>query len=266
MEVIDTDNVCWNLTNACNKGCIYCFRELFEAPLSLDECYIVADRLEEMGIKRITFSGGEPFLFKDILPLINYVKEKGIEINVITNGSLLNKDNIAIYLKDISKIKFSIDSPNEYYNEKVGRGKNYYQHIKELIPYIRDMYKDIKIGINSVVINDPLKEYKELDDMYGAIYEDLDKYNIDKWKIIRFYALRGYAKERKEELNVNDSDFEQIKEIYSLDKENFDVVVRDHSDMDELYVVSPQGILKKSLYGEEEEICSLVNERRCKHV
>ncbi len=53
------------------------------------------DRLQEAGIKSITFTGGgEPFANPFTIDGIDYAKQKGLDVGLFTNGALLNKETI----------------------------------------------------------------------------------------------------------------------------------------------------------------------------
>lgn len=251
------DSVCWNITNMCNKSCEYCFRELYEETQSRETNLGILDNLIQMGIKRITFSGGEPFMYPHLLELIKKAHDAGIKCYVVSNGSLLNESNIQECLEFVDKISFSCDSPRNYVNEQSGRGYDNYEHIKEILPIIRQYYPDILIDINTVVTYDPTGEYRELDYMMEAIRNELYSENINKWKIIRFYSLRGLAKECKETFDIPDRVFLEIKKEYNSRNGYIKIDVRDIEDIDKNLIVSPCGLLKESHNGEEYTIVDL---------
>lgn len=243
--------VCWNLTNICNEDCFYCFRELREQAKCIEDNVAILYKLNNLHVSQITFSGGEPFLYPSLDVLLSYSKELGIKNAIVTNGSCLNKDNILTRLKNIDKITFSIDSPSEYVNEGSGRGKEHYQHIKEILPYIKAFYPHMEIEINSVVTRNNINE---IDFMFEAINSELCFYGIKKWKISRFSPLRGYALERKNLLSVPDQVFEAIKNKYDGKKALFEISVRDLNNIDDNLIISPNGSLKKSVNALEQVI------------
>ena len=201
---------------------------------------------------------GEPYLFPNILELMKAAKQIGMTVYVVTNGSTLNKDNIKESLEYVDKVSFSIDSPRGYINEKLGRGADSYTHVRDLLPYIRELYDEqrLLIDINSVVTLDPTHEYQELYYMLESITNELYRYNINKWKIIRFYPLRGKAIDNKDMNWLPDEDFIEIDRIYS-NNHYVKVDVRNIKDMDDDFIVSPCGYLKKSFNGKEEILVDL---------
>ena len=99
--------VCWNLTNICNEDCVFCFRDLVEPAISLEDNMNILNKLASLGVSSITYAGGEPLLYKGIKDLLSYSRYLGIKNNLITNGSLLNKDNLSEYLCNVDKLTFS---------------------------------------------------------------------------------------------------------------------------------------------------------------
>lgn len=88
----------WAVTNSCNFKCKHCF---ISAPttsrkdLDLDSCIKIIDKLEEFGIHDFSITGGEPFIRKDIMEIIQCAKSKGILLTgIFTNGSLLTQKHI----------------------------------------------------------------------------------------------------------------------------------------------------------------------------
>lgn len=235
--------VCWNLTSLCNEDCMYCFRELNERQLKAQQNLKVIDKLLALGVERITYCGGEPLLYPNLIELMKYSKSLGITNNIITNGSLLNEDNLDDYMPFIDKITFSIDSPSDYVNCSIGRGKHHYEHIKRILPLIHQKYPHVIIEINSVVTRESIKE---VDYMFESIAGELSFYGIKKWKISRFCPLRGYAKARENLFSLPDKVFDAIKNKYDGQKAMFEISVRDYSDINENIIVSPKGALKTS--------------------
>jgi len=65
----------------------------------------------------IYITGGEPFLYKDLIPLVKHMKSKGMTVQVVTNGSLLE-----VFAEDIVKdgwdwICYSMDGTADIHNK-----------------------------------------------------------------------------------------------------------------------------------------------------
>ena len=96
--VLDTDHpVLAHIipTRRCNLACTYCNEfDDFSKPVPLEEMYRRIDRLGELGIRVISFSGGEPLLCDHLELLIRRIRETGAIAGTITNGLLLTADRI----------------------------------------------------------------------------------------------------------------------------------------------------------------------------
>ncbi len=109
--------VVWNVTKKCNLKCKHCYANASPAgapdELSTEEKKKVIDQLEEAGVVSIAFSGGEPLLTPDIFEIFKYAADKGIYVNVATNGTLITP-KIAEKMKEagVQYVEVSIDSPN----------------------------------------------------------------------------------------------------------------------------------------------------------
>jgi radical SAM protein with 4Fe4S-binding SPASM domain len=111
--------VWWDVTNQCNFNCIHCYSRSSmkndnSDELTLIEAKKLIDELADAGVFYIFFLGGEPFIRNDFLEILSYVKHKGIDVSINTNGWFINK-NIAKYLKNIgvNRINISLDGPTE---------------------------------------------------------------------------------------------------------------------------------------------------------
>lgn len=111
------------LTNRCNANCAMC--GLSCSPQKndvIDEKLLLKaiDEAKTVNIKRIGFSGGEAFLYPELLIKgSNYAKEKGFTVTVATNGfwGLWSKEKIDKILSKASldDVYFSIDAFHQEY-------------------------------------------------------------------------------------------------------------------------------------------------------
>ena len=92
----------WNVTNKCNLSCEHCYRDAGKEvrnELSTHEGKSLLDEIALAGFKLIVFSGGEPFLRKDILELTNHAASIGLRPVYGSNGILLTR-NLANKIKN----------------------------------------------------------------------------------------------------------------------------------------------------------------------
>lgn len=109
----------WNLTFKCNLRCHYCDSPNLKVPeLSTQEILDGIDAFYRLGTRWVTFSGGEPLMRKDIGTLVNHAKDKGMQVFISTNGTLLPRRLNDI--RRVDRITISLDGGATVHNKVRG--------------------------------------------------------------------------------------------------------------------------------------------------
>lgn len=100
-------------TRQCNSRCIHCYNDSgkkLEKEVDIPFVENLAKTLSSLGICQISIAGGEPFLRKDILEILNCFHKHLIDISITTNGLCFTEKNI-LPLQDygVKSITVSID-------------------------------------------------------------------------------------------------------------------------------------------------------------
>lgn len=106
------------VTDRCNLRCQYCMPahgiDLVDRHdiLSYKEIYRITRVLSELGVDKIRLTGGEPFVRKDFLNLLESLNfNKNLkEINITSNGVLLSQHIQSLEMLNINAVNLSIDS------------------------------------------------------------------------------------------------------------------------------------------------------------
>lgn len=132
-----------DVTYRCNYNCPYCYigcsPDVIRRELSREEIFNVIDELAKLNVLVLCLCGGEPTLRRDLFDIIQYANERGIDVNMVTNGSLIS-DNFASKLAEsgIAAVQVSLDGSRPEIMEKL-RPKGSYNRainaIKNLIEY-----------------------------------------------------------------------------------------------------------------------------------
>jgi MoaA/NifB/PqqE/SkfB family radical SAM enzyme len=89
------DVIC-EVSYLCNLACPTCFRwtsKPDEHELTLEDWSVVLSKLKDwLGRFNLTFTGGEPFLRKDMLDIFRYASQIGLVTSVVSNGSLIDRE------------------------------------------------------------------------------------------------------------------------------------------------------------------------------
>jgi MoaA/NifB/PqqE/SkfB family radical SAM enzyme len=83
-----------HISGRCNNNCYYCFDKSNKSGklMTKEKCFLIVDKLKEMGVKGIVLSGGgEPTMNQNIGEIIKYIYKQDIEIGLITNGIKISK-------------------------------------------------------------------------------------------------------------------------------------------------------------------------------
>jgi molybdenum cofactor biosynthesis enzyme MoaA len=107
-----------DLTDACNFACRYCVdSELINSgkTLEIEDLRRTIDVLHSHGLLSvILIGGGEPTLHKDFGKVVRYLKGKGLQVGIVTNGTRMDRiEEIAGELKEKDWVRISIDAARE---------------------------------------------------------------------------------------------------------------------------------------------------------
>jgi MoaA/NifB/PqqE/SkfB family radical SAM enzyme len=77
--------------------------------IGLDKMREIIEDFAEMGVKAVTYSGGgEPLIHPDIVGILEHTLAYGIDLSIITNGSMLNGERAAM-LANAKWVRVSMD-------------------------------------------------------------------------------------------------------------------------------------------------------------
>jgi radical S-adenosyl methionine domain-containing protein 2 len=181
----------------CNLHCSYCYGQFPARPPWLpasDWCRII-DMLAKEGVKRITFSGGEPTLHPELTAMLGHTREIGLAASLITNGARLT----TAMLDRLDMVAVTIDSAREQTLERLGRGKRYLDEIRHVVGLVRDAGKFLKVNTVVTRIN--------VDEDMTDLIRSLRPY---KWKPLQFVHVPGENDDSASDLAVDEASFERF--------------------------------------------------------
>ena len=160
-------HVVWEITLACNLKCAHCgSRAGLQRPgeLSFEECKSVIDHLSSLGTREITIIGGEAFLRKDWLQIIEYITNKGIDCSMQTGAFMFNEKRILDAKKaGIKNIGVSIDGLSKTHDEIRGR-RGSFEHATRALELIKK--HDLISSVNTVITSKNKSELNSLLDTF----------------------------------------------------------------------------------------------------
>lgn len=195
------------VTNTCNYRCPFCHNEGQEKQvkadlMSLDDFKRLVDLLSTEDIEELNISGGEPFVNKYIVDMIDYADSHlTCDVSCATNLSLIQPEQIERLSK--TRIKFNIQFPfvnEKAFHESTGNGE--LADILQNIKLVRDA--NIKIGLNTVVQNGNAEDYEQMiifaieNELPLKLLPQIGGQNSDKYKEFIIPVLDKYSAEFKD--------------------------------------------------------------------
>lgn len=158
------------ITNACNLKCKHCFMlsgKKLENELTLGDWMKVLTSFKENGGEFVTFSGGEPLMFKNFPQIISHAHDLGLKSTVLSNGLLWSDKLIHDLALFIDEIQFSLDGVDEETNSMV-RGSGHFEKVVDTI--VKFANAGVKTSVATTFTYDNLNEntqtrYKNLVDL-----------------------------------------------------------------------------------------------------
>ncbi|MCG2712274.1 MAG: radical SAM protein [Candidatus Omnitrophica bacterium] len=209
--------VVFNLTRRCNLDCRHCYLESrninYKNELTIIQIKKVIDSLAKIDIPVLLFSGGEPLMHKEILPLIEYAKARKIRVGLSTNGTLISK----------ALAKKLAGSGIDYVGVSIDGGKNLHDRFRKIKGaydmaikgIINAQEAGLKTGVRFTInrVNAPdlvsvldlcIKEKIPRFCMYHLVYSgrgkdiaDIDIDNKTRRKVVAFLVKRALEYNKK---------------------------------------------------------------------
>jgi len=145
------------VTDRCNLRCFYCMPaegipyEPQAHLLSYEEITRLLKVLGSIGFNKVRFTGGEPFLRKDFMQLLENTSQLDDyeSIHITSNGTLLQKHIKKLKELGITKINLSIDSLDKERFHKITR-RDDFEKVMETFHMLID--HGFKIKLNAVIM------------------------------------------------------------------------------------------------------------------
>lgn len=115
-------------TNVCNLSCRNCFSNAnssIKNEMGVDLATMALEEAKALGCRKLSFTGGEPFLWKPIWDLTERGLRGGFEFLLInTNGTALSREEMVRLSEygDALRLSFSLNGPDAIHDATRGRG------------------------------------------------------------------------------------------------------------------------------------------------
>ncbi|MGL5716922.1 MAG: radical SAM protein [Paraclostridium sp.] len=118
--------------------------------MEFEDIKSILDELESLGVVEISITGGEPLTHPKINDILELIIQKGFNVQICTNGTLIDSSLIKLlqkYEKNFFRFSISLDGIEKVHDEI--RGVGCFESVKTNILKLKE--NNIKFAINSVL-------------------------------------------------------------------------------------------------------------------
>lgn len=178
---LPSTNLILYLTNRCNLRCKHCYMKSgkrLKNELSTGEWINIINQFCEARLgKYITFSGGEVLLRDDFFYILDHAYNCGLQIQMFSNGTLLNDKKINKIIDKVYEIQLSLDGPTPQSNDVI-RGKGTFNIILKNLRLLmtKAKNKNVRICIGITPTLDTIKYFNDgVSDFFKELFEEFGK-------------------------------------------------------------------------------------------
>ncbi|QCX77214.1 Antilisterial bacteriocin subtilosin biosynthesis protein AlbA [Streptomyces sp. YIM 121038] len=140
----------WEVNKGCNFNCEHCYlaQRRFEGLPWKDKVRLI-DMMCEAGVLWLQFTGGEPTIDRDFLRAYAYAAERGMLLEILTNGSRLHRDDVlgALTAMKPHKVTVSLYGASEQSADSLTRTPGSFRLVMKGLKAAREAGVPVEIAI-----------------------------------------------------------------------------------------------------------------------
>ena len=204
--------------------------------------YEMADTLpkqiKEAGMKSCELTGGgEPTLWKAFDKLYENLGKEGIDIGLVTNGSMITDQRAALIRKYGLWCRISMDAANQKTHQLIHRTPN--EDFERRLNNIRKLTKDkpdtLTVGISFIINQDNWREIKDASELFAGM-------GVDHLRFSWMFDEEGDAGLTKDQQELAKTNIEWCQKKYDTEqfrifteKDRVDLYKQKNTDFDKCY-------------------------------
>jgi len=214
------------LSRECNLRCVYCYAssgKKLHNELTREEIAGALDQAIELGARRIiVIGGGEPLLYPGVMDIMRGLRERGIVVDLFTNGTLLTPAVAReLFQMGVSPV-VKLNSRREEVQDALAAVPGTFRAIQEGLRNLMDAgypSEAAPLGVETIICRQNIDELPEM--WIWARERNIVPY----FEMITF---QGRAK-RQLDLNVSSEELRRVFfELSRIDRERFGFVWEPH--------------------------------------
>lgn len=170
------------LTARCNLNCRHCYINLpsddpsRERELSYSEIREIADEAVRMGAMWCSITGGEPLLRPDFPEIYQYLKTKGLLVNVLTNGLLIRERHIRLFKEFPPRdLEITVYGASQAVYDRVTRTKGAFSAFRKGLN--RLLQAGVKVRLKAMAIQSNFSEFEEISQFCKQMTHDYFRFD-----------------------------------------------------------------------------------------
>lgn len=154
------------ITNRCNENCVFCHAK-DKNELSLEDIKTIIDNLGGIKIHDVILTGGEPVLHRELLDILDWFKQQGIECDLCSNGTLIDEEFANKLHSYLTEISISLDTVNPSVYDALRGTKN---GLEKVLTGIKKLQKaGIDVHLTNVLTKENYEEIENVIQMAQAL-------------------------------------------------------------------------------------------------
>jgi MoaA/NifB/PqqE/SkfB family radical SAM enzyme len=238
----------FNITDKCNLKCPHCFAEDNRRELNTQECQEVIRQAKDANCVRVILCGKEPLMRKDIFEILLYIRDMGMDVELMTNGILVNNTVIEDLINcGIKKVQVSIDGFEGTHDTIRGMDGAYNGAINAIRLLLKNGFET---SVNSVILEKNKDELPKLIDKLKTNFPNLNEIRFSRLIPTRiknpdFNYFKTYIETLKNIMAV----LEKLKIKYYIEIEDNPIVFNDiiSDNLKDKTIFTPCGVITHTI-------------------
>lgn len=161
----------FEVTYRCNHVCEFCYnvwkeddpREWYRVESDTPKMLAILKEICDAGVFSVLFTGGEPMLRRDIFILMDYVRSRGVDANIVTNGSRIKAPEIAELKRVANHVQISLHSATPELMDKLVGRKNAWRDAVDSARALREA--GVRVNFNVALTKENFRELPAMFDL-----------------------------------------------------------------------------------------------------
>jgi len=196
-------------TDRCNLRCAYCFSKSIrfiphEAILRYEEILTIVDLACELGIHKVRLTGGEPFVRKDFLWLVEHIlaRHPELDLRITTNATLLAGKVRTLKELGVRHLNVSLDTLNPSRFKDI-TGRDFFHQVRSALDEIMGQGMGLKVNAVAMrgVNDDELPAFLKLardNPLDLRFIEFMPMGDDELWSSLRYWPAQDILRQARE--------------------------------------------------------------------